>query len=117
MDHPDLALTRRTIAALLETGHPTLEEVARRLHVSPRTLQRRLSDHGFTHSELVDEVRLSYAMRWIRNTPMPIAVIAERLGYADPGSFSRAFGRWTGVAPRTFRANANLVPVLARSGK
>jgi AraC-like DNA-binding protein len=108
---------RQTIAALLETGHPTLEEVARRLHVSPRTLQRHLSDHGFTHSKLVDDVRLSYATRWIRDTTIPIAVIAERLGYADPGSFSRAFGRWTGVPPRTFRANIKCESQLARSGR
>lgn len=113
MDHPELASIRQTVAVLLKNGRPVLEEVARRLHVSPRTLQRRLSDHGLTHSKLVDDVRLSYATQWICGTRMPVAVIAERLGYADPGSFSRAFVRWTGVSPRTFRANAKRVSDLA----
>jgi AraC-like DNA-binding protein len=98
---------RAAIAKLLSDGHPNLEQVAAELKVSPRTLQRHLSHHGISHSQLVDQVRQEYASNWLHRSPMSVGEIAQRLGYSDAGSFTRAFERWTGVSPREFRKGAD----------
>jgi AraC-like DNA-binding protein len=82
---------------------PDLETIAAQLHISPRTLIRQLSEQDTSYRQLVDEVRLTLANDLLWHTDMSIAVIAERLGYADPANFSRAFRRWTGTSPGQVR--------------
>jgi AraC-like DNA-binding protein len=86
-----------------EGGFRTLEQVARCLHVSGRTLKRRLSEHGTSFSELLDEQRRHLAMLLLRSPDSSIEDVADRLGYTDPANFTRAFRRWTGQTPRAFR--------------
>ena len=79
------------IDALLPRGQPVIEEVARLLRLSPRTLQRLLNGEGISYSDLVDRCRCKAACEALEKTPRSIQDIAARLGYADPSSFARAF--------------------------
>lgn len=90
-------------AATVESGFLGLDEVARRLATSPRTLKRRLAEEGTTFSEVLDELRRERALALVREPELSLDVIAERLGYSDVANFSRAFRRWTGVAPGAYR--------------
>lgn len=84
----------------------TLDEMARRLDLSPRSLRRKLGNAGFSFSELRNEVRQEFATRYLTGTSMPLEKIASRLGYSDQASFSKAFRGWTGRNPGTVRRNA-----------
>ncbi|MEJ2140379.1 MAG: helix-turn-helix transcriptional regulator [Gammaproteobacteria bacterium] len=93
----------RLIETLLPGGYPGIEEVAQLLQVSPRTLQRKLSEAGSSYSGLVERCRCRVACESLRYTQDPVQDIAALLGYRDVSSFSRAFRRWTGITPRDFR--------------
>lgn len=84
-------------------GFPTLTELARERHVSPRTLKRQLAAHGTTFQHILDEVRRDCAVDLLESRAMTIEHIAERLGYSDASNFNRAFQRWLGMSPRAFR--------------
>jgi AraC-like DNA-binding protein len=84
-------------------GFHALEEIARRMHVSPRTLKRRLAASGTTFTDLLDELRREGALRLLDNRQLTIESIADQLGYSDVANFTRAFRRWTGTTPATFR--------------
>ena len=84
-------------------GYPAIERVAERMGSSVRTLQRRLSEAGVTHTALVEHARCDRALRRLRTTRLPIGQVAKELGFRDPSSFSRAFQRWTGMSPRAYR--------------
>lgn len=84
-------------------GYRDVEEVARRLHVSSRTLKRRLNAIGTSFSELVLDARLRDACALLADHRMTIRDIAERVGYANPANFTRAFGSWTGMSPTEYR--------------
>jgi AraC-like DNA-binding protein len=77
--------------------------VARGLGMSVRTLQRRLEEEGLTFSDAVDRVREERARAWLLEPSLSLAEIASRLGFADLATFSRAFKRWTGKPPGTWR--------------
>ncbi|MNR08374.1 HTH-type transcriptional regulator VirS [compost metagenome] len=80
-----------------------MEEVARHLCMSKRTLQRRLQELEMEFGELVEEIRQATAMDMVSHSPLSLTEIAQRLGYAEPSSFTRAFRRWSGLTPREFR--------------
>jgi AraC-like DNA-binding protein len=80
-----------------------VESVAASMHMSPRTLQRRLADCGAQFSEVLDEVRADEAKRALTASDAPLAEIGWRLGFADLATFSRAFKRWTGKPPGMYR--------------
>jgi AraC-like DNA-binding protein len=82
---------------------PGIEEVADRLHVSVRTLRRKLESEGSNFRELLEEVRFQLAKEYLLETRLPLAEVAELLGYSEPGNFSHAFKRWSGRSPREFR--------------
>ncbi|MGE3989835.1 helix-turn-helix domain-containing protein [Pseudorhodoplanes sp.] len=92
------------IASMLPYEHPTRERVAKRLNISARTLQRRLADWGVTFEELLDEYRRDRAFRLLMREDHSILEIAYSLGYSDPAHFTRAFKRWTGISPRSYRS-------------
>jgi AraC-like DNA-binding protein len=96
-------VTRGAIRELLERGaSQTL--VAERLGLSPRTLQRALSVSGITFRELQAEVRTAEAVRLLRDPRLRIQDIAERVGFDELASFSRAFSAWTGLSASAYRA-------------
>ncbi|WP_067566651.1 AraC family transcriptional regulator [Nocardia acidivorans] len=90
-------------AALAERQSAEIEVVAQRLAVSPRTLQRRLADHGTSWRRELEAVRYQHATRLLRDTRLPVQSIAGRVGYRDQRALRRAFHRWTGQTPDAFR--------------
>ena len=64
---------------------------------------RQLRSAGTSYQRIVDEVRASLAREYLSDTRLPLAVIAERLGYSDTSNFSRAFRSWFGRSPGSFR--------------
>ncbi|MFI6471582.1 AraC family transcriptional regulator [Streptomyces sp. NPDC050516] len=82
---------------------PTLEETAARLAMSPATLRRRLAREGTSFQQLKDAVRRDAAIAGLAEGREPIAEIAARLGFSEDTSFHRAFRRWTGTTPGSYR--------------
>ncbi|MBZ2188835.1 AraC family transcriptional regulator [Alcanivorax sp. JB21] len=82
-------------------GEPTMEAIARKLCLTPRTLHRRLKEEGTNFRVVVNTARRDLAERYLREGRMTITEIAFLLGYSDANAFHRAFKRWTGHAPRS----------------
>lgn len=82
---------------------PPLPEVAARLHLSPRTLRRKLEAVGSSYNMILEDVRKKLAIRYLLDTPLTTEAISEKLSYSDAANFRHAFKRWTGTAPRAFR--------------
>ncbi len=97
--------TRQVYAEITrQPGHfPEIEEVARRLCMTSRTLRRRLEAEGATFSELVMAVRKTLAIDYLTTTLMTTEDIAEALGFSDVVAFRHAFKRWTGHTPKAYR--------------
>lgn len=99
-------IRNRVRAVLMETlpsGQATVTAVAGRLAVSERSLQRRLRAEGTSFQALLNGVRAEMARHYLLNSGYSSAEIAFLLGYADPNSFIRAFGGWTGTSPELAR--------------
>lgn len=94
----------RALLANHERGYPDLDTIASRLHISSRTLKRRLQEHGVSFQLLVKEARQRDAVRLLRETSLSIEQIAEQLGYSEASNFVRAFRRLTGRTPSDVRA-------------
>ncbi|WP_373875756.1 helix-turn-helix transcriptional regulator [Pseudomonas juntendi] len=71
--------------------------------MTPRTLRRRLIDEDTTFLKLCDEVRYALAREFLREYVLSVEQISARLGYIDPTSFIKAFKRWTGETPLSYR--------------
>jgi AraC-like DNA-binding protein len=82
---------------------PSIQETSAQIAVSPRTLRRRLEEKGVSYRALVEEVRRKQAEELLGRTRLTVEQIADSLGYAETASFTHAFKRWTGRAPREFR--------------
>ena len=82
---------------------PTMMQMATELGMSTRSLRRRLAEEDTDYESLVTEVRRSLAEELLKADALRVEQIAERLGYAEVASFSRAFKRWTGLSPRAYR--------------
>ncbi|WP_438292342.1 AraC family transcriptional regulator [Streptomyces sp. HUAS TT7] len=95
----------RALSAALRASPrlPTLDETAARLAMSPATLRRRLAQEGTSFQQLKDAVRRDAAIAGLAEGREPIAEIAARLGFAEDTSFHRAFRRWTGATPGSYR--------------
>ncbi|MBL8481082.1 MAG: AraC family transcriptional regulator ligand-binding domain-containing protein, partial [Rhodocyclaceae bacterium] len=96
----------RRVRDIVATSLPapvTLEDAARRLNLSTRSLHRRLHEEGSNLRAIKDAVRRDMALARLEKTDTPVAQIAFDLGYADPSTFFRAFVEWTGVAPTEYR--------------
>ena len=94
------------IARILKEGDSHLESVARELNVSTRTLQRRLEEEGTTFAALLDEARRTAALEYLKDRRISIADTAILVGFSEPSTFYRAFKRWTGTTPASWRRGA-----------
>lgn len=101
---------RSLVAELLREGEPSQQEIARRLGMSERTLQRRLKDEDRSFADVLDGVRRELAVRYLGDPDLAIYEVAFLLGYAEPSSFHRAFRRWTGESPQDLRARLRTRP-------
>ncbi|MGE0327368.1 MAG: AraC family transcriptional regulator [Polyangiaceae bacterium] len=87
-----------------QNGYPSLEDMAKRLGMAPRTLRRHLQNEGTRYSTLVEAARRREALRLLDNPRLPAHEVAELLGYVDAANFTRAFRRWTGQTPSQYRS-------------
>ncbi len=94
---------RETMAAGLRSGDASLPACAARLHCSARTLQRRLIAAGSTFQQALDDTRRQLAESYLADSRLKLAEVAQLLGYTDQAAFTRAFQRWTGIAPGHWR--------------
>jgi AraC-like DNA-binding protein len=101
---PTLSRQVRQVASRdLPKGTPTLFSVAHQLRLSPRTLARRLAREGTTFGAILDGVRQELGQGFVTGDEFSFTEIAFRLGFSQVESFFRAFRRWTGQTPLTYR--------------
>jgi AraC-like DNA-binding protein len=93
------SLVENEAQKLLPHGKAQRQNIAKRLAMSPRTLARRLADEGTTFEDIVDELRRSLALQYIKNPSISLSQVAWLLGYEGSTSFNHAFRRWTGIPP------------------
>lgn len=96
----------------LSGGVPQVSDVAQQLCLSARTLQRRLADTRHSFQSLVDEARRRLATRLLGETAYSLSEVAFMTGFADQSAFTRAFKRWEGQTPRSYRIRTQTRPVL-----
>lgn len=94
---------KRAIIEDLPSGAPSEEDVASRIFVSSRTLQRRLAEEDTSFRNVLLEVRRDLAEQYMADRRIPLAEISFMLVFSDTSSFSRAFKKWTGDPPNTYR--------------
>lgn len=95
---------KAVLKKLLAGQRPRLEDIARELRVSARTLQRRLLTERITFQNLVEESRREMARHYLLQPSLELNETAYLLGYEDPNSFIRAFHQWEGTSPGQWRS-------------
>ena len=98
---------RIEVSQALSDGIPTVSTIAKRLGMSPRTLQRRLAKTGHSYQQLIDEARRQLAEKLLRRTEYSLQEVAFLTGFSEQSAFNRAFKRWAGQTPRSFRLAAS----------
>jgi AraC-like DNA-binding protein len=84
---------------------PTIDDIADALHISSRTLQRRLQGEGSSFQRVLEGARHQLARHYLNNSGLELNEAAYLLGYEDGNSFVRAFRAWEGVPPARWREN------------
>ncbi|MEN9464509.1 MAG: hypothetical protein RL217_690 [Pseudomonadota bacterium] len=92
---------------LLQSEMLTLDrdQVAEKLHMSSRSLQRKLQECSTSFQKILDEERNQRACQLLRHSSFSLTDISAQLGFAESSVFSRAFKRWNGIAPLEYRLN------------
>jgi AraC-like DNA-binding protein len=98
-----MELVHRTIQDRLTGQRPSIDVISQALHMSPRTLQRRLQESGSSFQRVLDEARHQMARYYLSNSVLELNEAAYLLGFEDPNSFGRAFRVWEGVPPSDWR--------------
>ena len=102
LDKSDVARgCRAAVLGHLSSGEATAEDTAKQLHMSPRTLQRKLAEANTTYLQLVDDTRKDLALRYVEDPRRSVTDITFSLGFSQPSAFTRAFKRWTGISQAT----------------
>ena len=110
---PDLVQALRAIVQQeLPRGIPAAATVAAKLHVSVRTLQRKLGERGSSYSGEVEKLRRHLALDYLAQEKLTISEVAFMLGFRDPASFSKAFRKWHNATPTEFRRARSVVSSL-----
>jgi AraC-like DNA-binding protein len=91
------------IASVLPHGRVLVEDVARSLGMSQRTLARKLSDEGLNFTEILQQLRRDLAVRYLDDRKLHVSKIAWLLGFREVSAFTHAFKRWTGKTPSQMR--------------
>jgi AraC-like DNA-binding protein len=98
-----IELVHRAIQDRLTGQRPSIDAISQVLHMSPRTLQRRLQESGSSFQRVLDEARHQMARYYLSNSVLELNEAAYLLGFEDPNSFGRAFRAWEGVPPSDWR--------------
>jgi AraC-like DNA-binding protein len=94
---------------LLPSGRAAMSDVARELGIGGRTLQRRLAAEGTSWLDVLNGTRERLARHYFLSTDLNATEISFLLGFTDPNSLFRAFQRWTGTTPESWRAEARSI--------
>lgn len=102
---PERTSLAKVVTGLLMSGvgSESVEQMADRLCITPRTIARKLAIEGTTYQQLRDELRELRAKEYLRNSDVPATEIGISLGFSDGTAFTRAFKRWTGTTPSAYR--------------
>ena len=103
MAEPLTQLVRERVAAELGGGDPSAEHIATTLHMSRRTLVRRLEQEGTCFKAVLDDLRSGLARRYLAIDRIGVSEVAALLGFSDAAAFTRAFRRWSGQSPSEYR--------------
>lgn len=98
-----VAVWRQALVGLIRSGRTQLADLAESLQMSPRSLQRRLAEHGHSFQTLLGQTRQQLAEAYLRDPSVELAEVALLLGYSEQSAFTRAFRQWTGQAPLQWR--------------
>ena len=104
------ARCKATLLEQLSSGEISEDGMAKALHMSRRTLQRKLAEAKLSYQKLVDDTRRELAQSFLQDPQMSVSEVTFLLGFSGQSAFTRAFKRWTGVSPTAYRERA-----LARS--
>ncbi|WP_066340422.1 AraC family transcriptional regulator [Azohydromonas lata] len=97
------SMVRRRLRMLRPEAWPELKDLASTMCMSSPTLQRRLQVEGLNYQRLKDELRRDIAIELLANASLPVTDIAAQVGFQDASAFHRAFKKWTGVSPGSYR--------------
>ena len=109
-------MARQVLCRLLPQGEPKREAVASALHLSERTLQRRLQEEGSSFQQLLDDSRRELALQYLIQPERSLLEVAYLLGFSDPSNFFRAFRRWYDCTPGEYRARQEKGSVAPETG-
>ena len=98
-----IELLRHAIQDRLTGQRPSMDVISEALHMSSRTLQRRLQESGSSFQRVLDEARHQMARYYLSNSVLELNDAAYLLGFEDPNSFGRALRTWEGVPPSDWR--------------
>lgn len=102
-ESPLVARAKDAIAQALNEGAPKMADIARGLGLSARSFHRRLSEHGMSFQTLTEDTRRDLAEGLLRDERHSLAEIAFLTGFSEQSSFTRAFKRWVGMTPASYR--------------
>lgn len=97
-----VAAVRQLLNQTFNQGFHGIEFIADKMHMTPRTLQRRLQAQGYTFSQILEEMKQEMSFKLLKSKQYSVSEIAYMLGFSEPGSFSRSFRKWTGTTPKHF---------------
>jgi AraC-like DNA-binding protein len=100
----------RVITPLLNGSTPTLDQVAEQLNMAPWTVRRKLVCEGVTFQQVLNITRRDLAVSYVKDTAFTLGEIAYLLGFGSPAAFQRAFKRWMGIAPGSYRQGVSNRP-------
>lgn len=107
LDRSEIAISvKAKLVEMLPSGGVTERAVADALHMSLRSLQRKLAAEGTSFKAILDETRRDLAVQYVQQSRFSVSEITYLLGFSEPSNFSRAFKRWTGRSPSAYRTNA-----------
>ncbi len=86
----------------MDGGDTGIEAIAKKLAISSRTLLRRLADEDTSYNDVLAEIRIEFAKRYLSRGTMSASEVAYLVGFTEPPAFFKAFKRWTGMTPREF---------------
>ncbi|GEA13542.1 AraC family transcriptional regulator [Alteromonas sp. KUL49] len=99
-----LSQIRAIVIDLMPSGTPSQDDVAKLLHVSTRTLQRKLAEKHTSFKAILEGIRQELATSYLKGAERSIAEVTYLLGFTEPSNFSRSFKQWTGETPNEYRA-------------
>jgi AraC-like DNA-binding protein len=99
---------RRLLRVRLTGDRCSADDIADLLTIHRRTLSRRLKDGGTGYRGITNEIRFEIARQLLQHTTVPLGEIAAALGYSEASAFTRAFRRWSGQTPTTWRSHSEM---------